>query len=233
MRLIALVSCLVCSVLGGSVAVAQTLRSVSIPIHNFFPRGEPMGAYEDDLVFSIGLRPVPPFDQELPLTPIPNEIFDNVRFNILDVGKTVKLVTSDDPDFAGFVAMLTNGTADEALLSARTFAKGENSGAPEGVDQHVGATSETGLFSINGSPDLHGYQIDSISERLDSLTITDNVVPLPSAPNIIGRQFDGQVTLTIEGSATPEPGSATMLAMAACGWLSRHRRRLPPRAGKF
>lgn len=225
MRPTGMVLCLLFSVLGSSAAKADILRSVAIPIHNFFPHGSPMGAYKDDLVFSIGLRPYPPPEQDLPTIPVPNEIFDKVRFNILDVGKTVKLVASDDPDFAGFVAMLTNGTGDQALVSTRTFAEGGFAGSPEATGQNVGGTSEVGLFSIDGLTDLHGYQIDSISERLDSLTITDNVTPLPSAPNIIGRQFDGQVTLTIEGSATPEPGSATMLAMVACGWLARHQRR--------
>jgi hypothetical protein len=224
MRLIALVTCL-CAVLGGSVATAETLRSVPITIKNFYPRGIPMGDYKDDLVFSVGLRPFPPPGEFPPIpTPIPNEILDNVRFNILDVGKTVRLLPSDDPDFAGFVAMLTNGTADEALVSTRTFTEGVYPGSPEEADQYVVGNGEVALFSIDGLHDLRGYQIDSISERLDSLTITDNVVPIPSAPNIFGRQFDGQVTLTIEGSATPEPGSAAMLGLAAGGWLSWRRR---------
>jgi hypothetical protein len=157
------------------------------------------------------------------LTPIPNDLFDAVRFNPRDVGKTVRLTPSDDPDFAGFVAMLTNGMPDQALVSTRAFAEGGSPGSPEGSDQYVNGNGEVALFSINGLTDLRGYQIDSISERLDSLTITDNVVPNPSAPNVVGRQFDGRVTLTIEGSPTPEPGSAAMLVLAGCGWLSRRR----------
>jgi hypothetical protein len=183
-----------------------------------------MGDYKDDIVFSVGLRPFPPSGEYRPLTPIPNEIFDTVRFNIADVGKTVRLLPSDDPDFAGFVAMLTNGVSDAALVSTKTFAEADFSSSLEASSQDVRGNGEVALFSIDGLSDLRGYQIDSISERLDSLTITDNVVPLPSAPNIVGREFDGQVTLTIEGSATPEPGSAAMLVLAGCGWLSWRRR---------
>jgi hypothetical protein len=208
----------------GAAAGAETLVSVPVPIHNFFARGFPMGAFLNDVVFSIGLRPVPPPGQQLPLTPISNEIFDGVRLSAADIGRTVRLTAADDPDFAGFVSMLTNGVADEALVASKTFAEGGYVGAPEATSQHVGVNSEHALLSVPASLDLRGFQIDAITERLDSLTITDNVVPVPSAPEIYGRQFDGQVTLTVEGTATPEPGMGMLMVLGAAMVGGRRRR---------
>jgi hypothetical protein len=221
MRTISLVLISVLSLCAEKVT-AGTLITVPITFRNFFHRGTPMGAYKDDIVFSMGLRATPPVGENPPLTPIANEIFNGVRFKNTEVGRTATLTAADDPDFSGFVAMLTNGIADELLVSTTTFADGGFAGAPEATSQAVSARSERTL-SILGSLDLQGYQIDSITERLDSLTITDNVVPIPSAPNIVGRQFDGQMTLSIEGSATPEPGTAGLFALATLGWAMRRR----------
>jgi hypothetical protein len=129
-----------------------------------------------------------------------------------DVGQTIYR-DDTDPQFAAFVANLTNGIDNDLVFNSA----GSGSGA-----------TESGIFGgvIGGNGiDLAGFQIDKIGLRVDSLSI----VSPGSDPNEDGQwtTTSGQISFLFDGVRTvPEPSTYAMaLAGLACGGYSMWRRR--------
>jgi hypothetical protein len=207
-------------------AKADVLVSVPFTFKVLHPAAN-SGPFLSDVVFGLGVRPWPaPGDPMMVPQPMPNEVLSEFRLSAADIAETYR-TDAADPDFAGLAALLTDGAADELLFMTRTFAQSAYAGAPEGTASSIRGYDDSSLAPA-GAVDLAGYTLTSISERLDSLTITDNVTPDPSFPAYYGRQFTGQVTFTVEGvpgAATPEPGMAIVLPVVFAGWMARRRGR--------
>jgi hypothetical protein len=129
-----------------------------------------------------------------------------------DVGQTIYRDAAD-PQFAAFVANLTNGIDNFCVFSTA----GSSS-----------ASNESGIFGgvLGGNGiDLAGFQIDKVGLRVDSLAI----VSPGSNPNGDGQWTDtsGQISFLFAGvRAVPEPSTYAMaLAGLACGGYSMFRRR--------
>lgn len=118
-------------------------------------------------------------------------IFEGFALAPADVGKTFVANAANDPDFVGLVAILTNGVSDwvrEQLADSRI-------GAAEIVN-------EGAFFFGDGSGahvDFYGYSISSISLRVDQLSLAN------------GISFQG--TITVEGSAIPEPSTVALASL--------------------
>lgn len=128
-----------------------------------------------------------------------------------DVGQTIYRDAAD-PQFAAFVAHLTNGI--DNLCTANTF------GSTYG-------RSESDIFGDvpggNGI-DLAGFQVDKVGLRVDAISIVSPGID----PNNDGRWTDasGQLSFLFEGvRAVPEPTTSVLaLASLACGGYSLFRR---------
>ena len=129
-----------------------------------------------------------------------------------DVGQTIYR-DDTDPQFAAFVANLTNGIDNTIVFNSSSGGSG---------------SSESGIFGgvLGGNGiDLAGFQIDKVGLRVDSLSI----VSPGSDPNGNGEwtNTSGQISFLFEGvRAVPEPSTYAMaLAGLACGGYSLFGRR--------
>ena len=137
-------------------------------------------------------------------------LFDNISFGTQAVGDVFTVSSqSEDPNYNLTLNALYNNTftKDAALTYAIVS-------APDGIGGYNGI-SETQLFTgLNGAePGLVGYQIQSISFQIDSLSIQSP----GSNPNNNGIWTDmsGQVSLMIYATPTPEPTTLSLLGFAA------------------
>ena len=130
-----------------------------------------------------------------------------------DVGQTIYR-DATDPQFAAFVANLTNGIDNTLVFNTSNAGSG---------------STESGIFGgvLGGNGvDLAGFQIDKVGLRVDSLSI----VSPGSNPNGDGQWTDtsGQISFLFEGvRAVPEPSTCALaLAGLTCGgYLVRRRRK--------
>jgi hypothetical protein len=122
-----------------------------------------------------------------------------------DVGKTFITTPTSDPNFAPLAALLTNGRTDFVtyLLKSGPFA-----GA-------VGHTESEQSFFHLSSVDFQGFVLDSISFRLDQLSL--------------GSDFHIRGLIIVEGPPVPEPTTLILLGtglliVMGCGWRRRSQR---------
>jgi hypothetical protein len=138
---------------------------------------------------------------------IPNQyagppIFASVQWTPADVGTTVTITPASDPNFAAFTSKLTDGVSQSVSVSFYPAPAQNLSGAvfPEPFV----------IWGNQNDPrvDLHGYDIQSYTERLNSLSI-DN---LPDGTS----GYNASVTFSAEGVPLPEPGAfgAVVLGLA-------------------
>jgi hypothetical protein len=140
------------------------------------------------------------------------QIFSNVQWTVADVGNTVTISAFTDPDFNAFTAMLTDGIQE-------WIGFGEYS--HPAFNLQFSSDNETldiwGQDPPNGPKDLQGYQIDSYSITLNSLSISNDAVAGTA-------NYTVDYTFSANGEPLPEPSSLGMLLAAG---LVLVRRRQP------
>ena len=200
-------------------AHADVIATIPVTFRNFYPVGSPAGRFLDDIVISVGGQPIPPSPRPPVPIPIPNEVLESFRLSPVDVGKTFVATRDNDPQLAAFADLLT-ASGNEFYFSTKVFAE-----SPDGSGNGAGSSQDVRGFSLGALALFRNYDITSVSNTLNSLTITDNVTPIPTSPQIHGRQFDGTTTLVVEGTPIPEPASATLLLLATGALTLRRRTR--------
>ncbi len=134
----------------------------------------------------------------------PERVFDALVMTSADAGKTFTISSDlDDVHFSGLVLALTSGRDDMYDRQFKLVGGGSTSYQ----------SRASVLFSAVslGYPDLRGYEIESFTLRVDSLSIQSP----GSDPNQNGLWTDtvGQFTLGIY--AVPEPSACAMVMVAA------------------
>jgi hypothetical protein len=101
------------------------------------------------------------------LTDISASIFESLRLTEHDAGKTFTIYEFDKyPEFVTFLDNLTNGV-DDRLQNVRSFCDIGGEGGTDLESAYFGEMTPNGI-------DFAGYQINSISLQIDSLTMSCN-----------------------------------------------------------
>ena len=133
------------------------------------------------------------------------------HFTPADAGRTVTLTPASGGDFGRLTGRLTDGTRHVIFFEWST---------PDGGGG-LGAFEPAIIWGDVNDPriDLAGYQVDSLSLRVDRLSFTQQG----------GRtDISGAFTLSAEGRAIPEPAAGlTALLPTGAGLLRRRRRSQP------
>ena len=166
--------------------------------------------------FAISDKPAP-FPSG-PLWEPPNLLFEGLTARPGDVGKSWTVTAESDSDFPAAAALLTNGANDHFFKRRVVYWK---DGSVTGKTIGTTGVRESTLFESLGMTDLAGYRIESITQRLDSYSITNGYVEPRTGE--VGRLYDAQVTLIFEGTRVPEPGFLA-IALSTLTLLGRRRR---------
>lgn len=148
--------------------------------------------------------------------PIPNtKIFDAILITPNDVGRNYTLSSdTDDPQFTGFVAQLTNGIDDPFIFWYLTGGSGPGYGQQE----------STAFASVlkPGEVDLSHYRIDSVTVHVDTLSMiwSNDQFPCRTSSGCTETTFSG--TLTINGTVLPAPIPAAFWLFGS-GWIGLFR----------
>ena len=113
-------------------------------------------------------------------------LFTENFLDVSDVGQTFVSTAASDPDFATIDSMLTNGFSEFA---------GRADESPEGRESHWGYIEQI-TFGLD-TTDFEGYQITSVTMRLDALSFT------PDLPRPGWTRVEYSVTFTIHGTTVP------------------------------
>ena len=125
------------------------------------------------------------------------------RLTPADIGKTFAITGASNADFGGAAASLTDGA--ENLWGFSIFpTPGGAIGIP--VSQ---------FFPNGGGPDFRGYTISEVDLTIDNLLFYQ--VNLPTGWDTFGvfTVVQPSVTITVQGSAVPEPDTRALLLVAA------------------
>jgi sugar lactone lactonase YvrE len=108
---------------------------------------------------TVGFENPPPGSE-----PLQAPLFDNLTFYNGDVGHTFTVGPGDDPAFAPFVAMLTDGLPNSLCYDMESAGGSMGCADPE-------ARFFIGLPPGNNGSDLAGFNIDHVSLRFDAIDI--------------------------------------------------------------
>lgn len=126
-------------------------------------------------------------------------LFEDIAVSSSDVGKIMTATQATDPDFNSFVEILKG--SKRSIVSVTAFYWDENNfrgGFGIGVGAGTNVSDDTSSFASSGAGpiDFSGYNIDSISLQIDSLSI--NNAQNSASLNVIS-------SVKIEGEPVPEP----------------------------
>ena len=170
---------------------------------------------------AAGLPTIPPPH------PLPNELYNAYTWSATDLGRTVTITPADDPDFAGFAGILTDGQPG-TVYTGQYY-----STSPPTIVVQAGTGQDEGGFlgHTAGDPvDLVGFDITAISERLDAVSVS--VVPPAPGGSLYTFTATGTMTYTIEGDAVPEPDFAALVGLCGVTLTRRVFRHRHKRAAK-
>jgi hypothetical protein len=201
-------------------ASAEVIFTISVPFKGVNPTASGIGPFLDEVELPFGAAAYN-FGDPPPIG-VPSSLFDGIRALPSDVGRSWVATAASDPDFTTVARLLTDGVSESVFSGVESFRL--NAALAPSSSLSSSRRTEESLFSSLGGTDLAGYDLTAITERLDAMTITEDVTPDPSFPAYHGRQFEGQVTLSFEGTPVPEPGLGYLTAAAVGALLVRRSR---------
>jgi hypothetical protein len=116
-----------------------------------------------------------------------------------DIGKTFKITAVSDPDFQGVAATLTDGIDNEWSFSQFSNPNG-------GIGFPVSAA-----FPNGGGPDFLGYTVTEVDLTINDLVFQQVTLPSSLTTFDIFTEARPDVTISVQGSAVPEPGPLPLL----------------------
>ena len=138
------------------------------------------------------------------------QLFETYNFTPADVGSTFILTSANDPDFATFEQMITNGVNDSFgyWVDNLPSAGGLGTTSPEtnlfGPGTHsFGPGNFTSIGQLSG-PDFAGYDITQVILTINSFTLSSG-----------GGSYSVDLRATATIVAAPEPGCAGLLLFGA------------------
>ncbi len=148
-----------------------------------------------------------------------NTIFDSIPFDPTNVGQTITVNDTNEPDYNSFVIWLTNGVND-VIVTENCFYQNLGCAGDLQEESSLFGTSNT---SQNGI-DFQGYIINSISFTLNALTLSTP----GSDPNRNGNWTDyslkGRFTVEVDTASVPEPSTLLLLASGLAGVIALRKR---------
>ena len=150
---------------------------------------------------TLALAPAAP-SSSAPATTAP--LFVGTSITPADVGRTFTATEASDPNFNDFAALLTNGKLNKVTLAFCTGTLGNSD---------LSLTKVGDSFGQNVS--LFGSTIDSISLKIDSLTLDTPGIDVNGTGAWTDYSFVG--TAVIEGEPIPVPEPISVISTLAFG----------------
>jgi hypothetical protein len=116
-----------------------------------------------------------------------------------DIGRTFKISAISDPEFQGIATTLTDGIDNEWSFSQFSNLNG-------GIGFAVSAA-----FPNGGGPDFLGYNLTEVDLTINDLVFQQVTLPSGLTTYDIFTEARPDVTVTVQGSGVPEPGSLSLL----------------------
>lgn len=137
--------------------------------------------------------------------PVLDPIFTQSSWTPGDAGRIVIVNSGNDPNFNAFASLLTDGRPEDLVLF---FAAGATPTLMDGAGFNEAAV----VFGSRIDPrvDLHGYQIDSLSVEMVSMSIHN-------PPDGSGSYMvDFNIIFSGSGHPVPEPAAAALMLSSLC-----------------
>ncbi len=195
-------------------AKISNLQAVSVAVLALAISSLPIGAVRADTLAmfdgSLALAPSQGYSYVSLAIPDANgpAIFEDIYISTAAVGQTFTVSAANDPDFSDFVAAITDGV-DQTITVYQLRGPGL-SGGGGGIQA---LESSVQRFGSAGNPDLAGFNISSISMRINDFTT--------------GEDDRVKATFFFEGAEqVPTPSSfAALVGMGLMGLIAVASRR--------
>lgn len=188
-------------VLGLMVSVLPAARALDLATFDIRDQGSGVGDVTSLRVTVLDQLPGPGTSPHY-------QLFETFSFTPADVGSTITLTSANDPDFALFKQMITDGANDsfgymvDNLPAAGGLGVTSNEASLFAAGTHaLGPGNFTSIGQLSG-PDFAGYDITAI-------TLTINSFSLSSGSGFYSTDFRATATIV----AAPEPGCAGLLLL--------------------
>lgn len=161
----------------------------------------------NSLIVWVSYAPVEGFEPRF-------QLFENFELTVADVGRTFTATAQTDPDFGGFVSLLTNGNDDIMMLGTSNPFSGAG---------FLESSAWTQLPPSSNGLDLRGFPVRRITLTVDSLSINTPGENPNGDGNWTDRSFSGTLKFY---TTVPEPTTFALLSLGVLGAILKRRQAL-------